>query len=370
MTIRFYDMEKHTLTKMTIMSLSFFFLLASSRAISSKMGVNFGRLGNNLPSPKRSVELLQIMKAGRVKLYDANDEILKLLSTTKIEVTIMVANDEITQMAKNQEVADKWVHDHILNHYPQTMIRYVLVGNEVLSYTSTDQDMQTMKDLVPAMTRLRASLKTLGINNIKVGTPLAMDILESSFPPSSGTFKTEILPEIVPLLNFLSGTKSLFFLDVYPYFSWADNPTGINLDYALFEGNQTYTDPGSGLTYTNLLDQMLDSVFFAMAKLGHNEVMMAIAETGWPHEGDKTQHGSSKENAATYNRNLIKKMTMVPPKGTPAQPGVVIPTFIFSLYDENEKSGPGFERHWGLLNPNGSRCYEVDLSGKAYKTSY
>ncbi|KAD7478087.1 hypothetical protein R6Q59_007539 [Mikania micrantha] len=363
-----YEMEKHTVTKMTILSLSFLYLFASSRALTNKIGINFGRVGNNLPLPSRSIELLQIMKAGRVKLYDADHEILRLLSTTNIEVTIMVTNDEISGIAYNQQVADQWIHEHILEHYPDTMIRYVLVGNEVLSYTSTDQDVQIMNDLVPAMGRIRATLKTLGINNIKVGTPLAMDIMGSTFPPSSGVFRPEIVHEIIPLLNFLRGTNSFFYLDVYPFLAWADNPSRINLDYALLEGNETYTDPGSGLTYTNLLDQMIDSVYFAMAKLGYNTVKIAIAETGWPHVGDFNHPGASKENAAKYNRNVIRKMTAVPPKGTPAQPGFIIPTFIFSLYDENQKTGPESERHWGLLYPDGSPVYEVDLSGKAYKS--
>ncbi|GKF53547.1 probable glucan endo-1,3-beta-glucosidase A6, partial [Tanacetum coccineum] len=50
-------------------------------------------------------------------------------------------------------------------------------------------------------------------------------------------------------------------------------------------------DPGTGLTYTNLLDEKLDSVFFAMAKYGYSDVMIAIAETGRPHDGDLIQQG-------------------------------------------------------------------------------
>ncbi|KAI3746943.1 hypothetical protein L6452_09385 [Arctium lappa] len=367
MAFAFYEMEKHTVTKMTIMSLSYLYILASSRA--TIIGVNYGRLGNNLPSPSRSIELLQTMNAGQVKLYDADHEILQLLSTTKLKVTIMVANDEISAIASSQQLADQWVYERIFNHYPDTMIRFVLVGNEVLSYTTTDQDKQIMKDLVPAMARIWTSLTTEGINDIKIGTPFAMDILESTFPPSSGRFKPEIVHEIVPLLDFLSGTDSLFFIDVYPYFSWSENPMSIALDYALLNGNQTYTDPGSGLTYTNLLDQMLDSVFFAMAKLGYNNVMIGIAETGWPHEGELKEYGANRENAAVYNRNIVRKMTTFPPMGTPARPGVIIPTYIFSLYDENQKFGPESERHWGLLHPDGSPVYEVDLSGREHNIS-
>ncbi|KZV18050.1 hypothetical protein F511_38201 [Dorcoceras hygrometricum] len=331
-------------------------------SISSKIGINYGRLGTNLPSPYQSIKLLESMTAGRIKLYDANPEVLKLLSGTKLDVSIMVTNEQISGIAASQSNAENWVKGNVLAYYPNTRIRFILVGNEVLS----NDNKQMWLDLVPAMRNIKKSLKGHNIHNIKVGTPLAMDIMESSFPPSSGQFRSDIPSQVmVPLLRFLNGTKSFFFLDVYPYFPWSSNPTNINLDYALLEGgNATYVDAKSGLLYTNLLDQMLDSIVFAMRKLGFDNIMMAISETGWPNAGDIDQVGANTYNAAAYNRNLVKKVTADPPLGTPAMPGVVIPTFIFSLYDENLKPGPGTERHWGLIHPNGQPIYEIDLTGK------
>ncbi|KAF5201520.1 Glucan endo-1,3-beta-glucosidase protein [Thalictrum thalictroides] len=221
------------------------------------------------------------------------------------------------------------------------------------------------------MYRIKHSLNYYNVKKIKVSTPLAMDVLESSYPPSNGTFRSDISQTVIkPLLSFLNRTKSFFFLDVYPYFPWSSNPTQIQLDYALLRSNITYTDPGSKLTYTNLLDQMLDSVSFAMEKLGYRNVRLLISETGWPTAGDFNQIGANIYNAATYNRNLVRKITSKPPIGTPARPGVVIPTFIFSLYNENQKPGPGTERNWGLLHPNGSRVYEVDLKGEQKESEY
>jgi hypothetical protein len=109
---------------------------------------------------------------------------------------------------------------------------------------------------------------------------------------------------MIPLLQFLHETKSYFFLDVYPYFPWAANPAHISLDYALLKGKTRYTDPGNGLIYTNLLDQMLDSVTIAMTKLGFPDIRVLISETGWPNAGDIEQPGANIQNAATYNRNL------------------------------------------------------------------
>ncbi|OVA20426.1 Glycoside hydrolase [Macleaya cordata] len=357
--------------EMGLFALFFLSILSLSNAeISRKIGVAYGQLGNNLPSPSISIQLLKAMKVGKVKLYDANPEILKSLSGTKIHVSIMVPNQAISNISSNQTLADEWVLKNIVPFYPKTLIRFLLVGNEILSYYS-DQDRQTWFDLVPAMRKIRQSLKTYNMLKIKVGTPLAMDVLESSFPPSNGTFRSEIaVPVMKPLLQFLNRTKSFFFLDVYPYFPWAQNPGNINLDYALFSGKLTYTDPVTGLLYTNLLDQMLDSVVFAMTKLGFHNVRLFIAETGWPSGGDIDQIGANIYNAATYNRNLVRRLAAKPTYGTPARPGWVIPTFIFALYNENQKTGPGTERNWGLLYPNGSPVYEIDLTGKRPDSDY
>ncbi|RDX80286.1 putative glucan endo-1,3-beta-glucosidase A6, partial [Mucuna pruriens] len=340
-----------------------YLILLSRAKASSNIGVNYGQLGNNLPSPHRSIELLTTMKAGHVKLYDANPEILRLLSTTKLKVSIMVPNHEISGIAASQSMADEWVRNNILPYYPKTMIRFLLVGNEVLSYNS-EQGHQMWRNLVPAMQSIDRSLKAQNIKDIKIGTPLAMDVLQSTFPPSSGAFRSDLRDSVmVPMLKFLDRTKSFFFIDAYPYFAWSQNPFNISLDFALFRGNSSIRDP-NGLVYTNLLDQMLDSLIFAMSKLGYPDIHLVISETGWPNSGDIEEPGANTFNAATYNRNLIHRMTTKPLIGTPARPGVAIPTFIFSLFDENQKPGPGTERHWGLLHPDGTPIYDIDLTGK------
>ncbi|KAK1426365.1 hypothetical protein QVD17_15036 [Tagetes erecta] len=350
---------------MALIFLCFFcFIAVSSGAVSNRIGINYGHLGSNLPSPAQSIQLLQNMSIGRVKLYDADHETLNLLSGKDIEVAITVANDEISGIAANQHLADQWVYEHVLAHYPGTKIRFVLVGNEVFTSINTPEDMQLARDVLPAIRRIKNTIKAQGIRNIKIGTPLAMDMMETTFPPSNGSFKPEIRELMVPLLRYLNGTRSYFFVDVYPYVTWFEsqvwNQTAINLGFALLRtGNENYTDPQSGLVYTNLLDQMLDSVVYAMTKLGYDDVLLAISETGWPHEGES---GANRENAAEYNNNLIRKLAAVPSIGTPARPGEVIPTFIYALYDENQKYGPNTERHWGLINPDGSPVYEVNIT--------
>ncbi|KAF9597784.1 hypothetical protein IFM89_021869 [Coptis chinensis] len=231
--------------------------------------------------------------------------------------------------------------------------------------------MQTWLRLVPTMRRINRSLKTFKLSNIKVSTTIAIDVLESSstssFQPSNATFRSDIKVSVMkPMLQFLNQTKSSFHYDVYPYFAWSTNPHVFDLEYALLKGGEKsrYTDPVTKLTYTNLLDQLIDSAIFAMNKLGFPDIKLTIAETGWPTAGDKNEVGANIHNAAIYNRNLVRKLSAKPLVGTPARPGVVIPTFIFALFNENQKPGPTTERHWGLFYPNETQVYKITLNGE------
>lgn len=333
------------------------------------MGINYGQLGNNLPSPLHSVHLIKShLKAGGVKLYDTNPEILGALKDTDLTVSVMLPNELINQVSSNQSFADAWVESNVAPFYPGTKIRYLLVGNEILS----QPDKSVWYNLVPAMRKIKSALKRHRLHKVKVGTSIAMDVLESSYPPSNGTFRSDIAARVMkPMLQFLNRTKSFYFLDVYPYFPWSSDPKNVNLDYALFESrNVTVTDPGSGLVYHNLFDQMVDANIFAMARLGYPDIRVWIAETGWPNGGDYDQIGANLYNAATYNRNVVKKFLAKPPAGTPARPCKVLPSFIFALYNENQKPGPGTERHFGLLYPNGTSVYEIGLNGDKPKSGY
>ncbi|KAK3122209.1 hypothetical protein QOZ80_8BG0666460 [Eleusine coracana subsp. coracana] len=331
------------------------------------LGINYGTVGDDLPSAARSVDLLRSAGAGAVKIYDANPSILSALAGTGLPVSVMVPNALIPSLAASQSAADAWVSSNLLPHTQATRVVHLLVGNEVLSDASLAGS--TWPRLVPAMTNLHHALHAHGLGKIKLGTTIAMDALAASYPPSAGAFRDDLAdPVIRPLLRFLNATNGFYFVDAYPYFAWASNPGSISLDYALFQGGESshYVDPGTRLTYTNLLDQMLDAVVAAMTRLGYGNVKLAVSETGWPSGGDAA--GASIRNAATYNRNLAARIARNP--GTPARPGAKMPVFLFALYNEGRKPGAATERHWGLFYPNESRVYDVDLTGRRAADSY
>lgn len=104
----------------------------------------------------------------------------------------------------------------------------------------------------------------------------------------------------------------------------------------------------------------VDAVRSALNAFGFNDVEILIAETGWPYKGDSNEVGPSVENARAYNGNLIAHLRSL--AGTPLMPGKSVETYIFALYDENLKAGPGSERAFGLFKPDLSMTYDVGLS--------
>lgn len=336
-------------------------IVSADFANTHAVGINYGQVANNLPSPAIAVQLMKSINVGYVKIYDAAPQVLTALANTSLPLVITVANQDIPSIASGSSNADQWVQKNVLPYYPATQIFMIMVGNEVLSDT---QIQSTWSQLVPAMENLQSSLVKNNLDgSIKVTTSVAMDALASSYPPSNGSFKSDIAGSIVqPMLSFLNRTDSYFFLDVYPYFAWSSNPVNISLNYALF-GLRTAAIQDGQLHYSNMLDAQLDAVVAAMAELGFPQVKLAISETGWPSKGGADQPGANLANAVKYNRGLVARFSASPPVGTPRRPGAFIPAFLFSLFNEDQKPGAVTERNWGVFYAGGTPVYNIDLSG-------
>lgn len=112
-------------------------LLFSDGQMHPKMGVCYGQLGKNLPTPAESIRFIRDLKAKRIKIYDTNTRILEAIWDIDLEISVMIPSGEIiTNICLNQTFSDEWVHSNILQYYPRSKIRYLLVGNRLLSDAS------------------------------------------------------------------------------------------------------------------------------------------------------------------------------------------------------------------------------------------
>ncbi|PQQ20435.1 glucan endo-1 3-beta-glucosidase 14 [Prunus yedoensis var. nudiflora] len=162
------------------------------------------------------------------------------------------------------------------------------------------------------------------------------------------------------LLQFLQTTKAPFWINAYPYFAYKGDPNRVSLDYVLFNPNQGMVDPFTKLRYDNMLYAQVDAAIYAMARLGFNGIEVKVSETGWPSNGDENEIGATLQNAAIYNRNLLRRQLQN--EGTPLRPKLRLEVYVFALFNENMKPGPSSERNYGLFHPDGTMAYNVGLS--------
>ncbi|CAL9098211.1 unnamed protein product, partial [Musa textilis] len=329
--------------------------ITAAAAIS--IGVNYGAYANNLPPPAQVAAFLKDRTfIDRVKLFDANPDMVRAFAGTGISLMITVPNGDIPSLASRSSApspaASAWVASHVAPFYPATNISLVAVGNEVLATA----DRNLIAHLVPAMRSLYSALSAAGFHQIRVSTPHSLGILSTSEPPSIGRFRRGYDRAIfAPMLDFHRRTRTPFVVNPYPYFGY----TARTLNYALFRPNSGIFDPATGVNYTNMFVAQLDAVHAAMRRLGYDDVEIAVGETGWPSAGEPGQLGVSVEDAISYNVNLIRLVNSG--NGTPMMPDRRFETYVFALFNENLKPGPTAERHFGLFNADFSPVYDVGL---------
>ncbi|XP_075670156.1 glucan endo-1,3-beta-D-glucosidase-like [Castanea sativa] len=326
-------------------------------ADAGSIGVNYGRIANNLPSASKVVSLLKSQGLNRVKLFDSDPAVLKALSGSGIKVTVGLPNELLfAAAAGNKSFASTWVQKNVAAYHPSTQIEAIAVGNEVFV---DPHNTTRSRYLIPAMKNLHDALvKNNFTNDIKISSPIAFTALQNSYPSSAGSFRPDLVePVFKPLLDFLRQTGSYLMVNAYPFFAYGSNSHDIPLDYALFRENPGVVDAGNGLRYFSLFDAQIDAVFAAMSALKYDDIKVVVTETGWPSKGDENEVGASIPNAASYNGNLVRRI--LSGGGTPLRPKADLTVYLFALFNENKKNGSTSERNYGLFYPTEDKVYDI-----------
>ncbi|RDX92014.1 Glucan endo-1,3-beta-glucosidase, partial [Mucuna pruriens] len=315
------------------------------------IGINYGTLGDNLPPPAAVANFIKMNTTiDRVKIYDVSPQILQAFANSGIPVTVTAPNGDIATLT-NIASARQWVVANIKPFHPLTQINYILVGSEVLHWG----DQQMIRSLVPAMRTLHSALLAEGITDIKVTTANSLAMMHSSVPPSEGSFRPGFAKHVLgPMLKFLKETKMPFMVNPYPYFGY----NGKNVNFLIFKPNRGMYDRNTKLNYSNQFDALLDAVYSAMKALGYGDVDITVGETGWPSVCDGWD-ACSVAYARSFNSQLVKHLALG--KGTPLMPNRTFETYIFALFNENQKPGPLAERNWGLFQPDFTPVYNSGI---------
>lgn len=324
------------------------------------VGINYGQIADNLPSASHVSVLLKSLNISRVKLYDADPRVLSSFANSNVEFIIGLGN-EYLQRVQDPREAQIWIQQKVQPFLMQTRITCITVGNEILG----GQDTTLAPYLYPAMKTIYEALVNLGLNKqVYVTTAHSLQILATSFPPSQGSFREDLVQYMQPILAFHAQTGSPFLINVYPYFAYKNDPNNVPLEYVLFEPNAGAIDQNTNLKYDNMLYAQIDAVYSAIKALNHANIQVQISETGWPSKGDEDEFGATVQNAGIYHKNLIQRMQQR--EGTPGNPSQPIDIYVFALFNENMKPGPTSERNYGLYYPDGTPVYNLGVHVQGY----
>ncbi|XP_026456409.1 glucan endo-1,3-beta-glucosidase 8-like [Papaver somniferum] len=327
----------------------------------TSIGVNWGTMATHQLPPETVVEMLIDNGFKKVKLFEAEEKIMRALVGKDLEVMVAIPNHMLDLISRNSKAAAAWVEKNvtIYSFDGGVNIKYVAVGNEPFLATYND----TFLDVtMPALQNIQQALYDAGLGfRIKATVPFNADIYNSpnSAPvPSAGDFRPDIRNLTTQIIQFLYDSEAPFTVNIYPFLSLYSDEH-FPMDYAFFDGTSEPLRDGH-VNYTNVFDANLDTLIWALKKAGYPDMPVIIGEVGWPTDGHKHANVA---NAKRFNQGLLKHI--LSGRGSPVRKGK-IDAYLFSLIDESAKSiAPGtFERHWGMFEFDGKAKYQLDLSGR------
>ncbi|XP_010252866.1 PREDICTED: glucan endo-1,3-beta-glucosidase 6-like [Nelumbo nucifera] len=344
--------------------LSILLILSSAPMVESAIGVNWGTISSHRLSPSIVVDLIKENKIHKVKIFDAEPDVLLSLMGSGIEVMVGIPNEMLAVFSSSPVAADLWVRQNVSRYMVKggVDIRYIAVGNEpfLTSYSG-----QFQPYVMPALLNLQQSLAKANLAGfVKLVVPCNADAYESTLP-SQGAFRPELTQIMTQLVSFLSANGSPFVVNIYPFLSLYGN-SDFPQDYAFFEGTTHPVADGQNVYY-NAFDGNFDTLVAALNRIGYGQMPIVIGEVGWPTDGALSANLTA---ARAFNQGLINHI--LSNKGTPLRPGVPpMDIYLFSLLDEGAKSTlPGnFERHWGIFSFDGQAKYSLNMGNGVLKNA-
>lgn len=323
-------------------------------------GINYGRIADNIPSPEQVVTLLRAAKIRNVRIFDFDHSVLNAFSGTGLEIVVGLPNGYLSDMSANADHAMTWVKENVQAFLPNTRIRGIAIGNEVLG--NGNEELEGV--LLGAVKNIYNAVDSLKLSHIvQITTSHSSAVFNNSFPPSACVFKDDSAENMKQLLDFFSKIGSPFCLNAYPFLAYMYNIKDIDINYALLQPNPGVVDNRTFLHYDNLLDAQVDAAYAALADAGFHKMEVIVTETGWASRGDSNEAAATVNNARTYNYNLRKRLAKK--KGTPYRPKNVLKVYVFAIFNEDLKPGPTSERNFGLFKPDGSISYDIGFHGLA-----
>ncbi|XP_010534680.1 PREDICTED: glucan endo-1,3-beta-glucosidase 2 [Tarenaya hassleriana] len=311
--------------------------------------------GSSPISPDRIAAKVTSMRIPAVRILDSDPALIRSFAYTNVSLLLSVPNPLVPLLATNRSLAMRWVYRHVLPFHPRSRISMISVGDDIISYSP-----DISQFLLRAMQNVYQSLRDLSIYKVSVSTTFSFfNTISTTSAPSTARFQQPNGDFIIsPVLQFLEMTNSSFLINIYPYNFYRSN-FEIPIGFALFQEHPFLfrDDLTTGVRYRNIFDIMIDSVISAMAVMGHENLPVIVAETGWPCTGtDAREVDATVLYAEMYLKGLIKHLRSG--NGTPLRKEGVAEAYIFELVGREQQG----TRNWGILDQNMTQKYRFEFS--------
>ncbi|EAZ14804.1 hypothetical protein OsJ_04731 [Oryza sativa Japonica Group] len=306
------------------------------------VGVCYGMIGNDLPSKSDVVQLYKSNGITDMRIYLPDVEAMNALRGTGIGLIVGVANDILIDLAANPASAASWVDANVKPFVPAVNIKYIAVGNEISG--------EPTQNILPVMQNINAALAAASITGVKASTAVKLDVVTNTFPPSAGVFAAPYMTAVAKLLGEHRRAAARQHL---PLLRLHRQQEGHQPQLRHVPGRHDGARPQHRPGLHQPVRRMVDSVYAALDKAGAAGVSIVVSESGWPSAGGDS---ATIDIARTYVQNLIKHAK----KGTPKRPGV-IETYVFAMFNENQKPGEATEQNFGAFYPNKTAVYPINF---------
>lgn len=83
----------------------------------SSVGVNWGTMASHQLPPEKVVEMMKANGFVKVKLFEADPNILEALTGTDIEVMLAIPNYMLMELSQDSGLAVSWVEENVTNYF-------------------------------------------------------------------------------------------------------------------------------------------------------------------------------------------------------------------------------------------------------------
>lgn len=114
---------------------------------SGNVGVCYGLIGDNLPSPKDVVSLYKKYNIQKMRIFEPYPQVLEALRGSNIELTLGVRNNDIPILASDEGAANSWFMSNVHPYMNDIHISHITVGNEVIPGEFSESILPAMQNL-------------------------------------------------------------------------------------------------------------------------------------------------------------------------------------------------------------------------------